>query len=212
MKRCVIIGAGEMPAKDAARAGISREDFVVCADAGYDNALAAGIEAHAVIGDFDSVSAVPCNVRCIVYPTEKDETDMRLAAMLGFERGCDSFLLLGALGGRLDHTLGNIQLMSFIAQKAVSVKAIGAGCVLYGLHDGEIEIEGEPGGIFSVFSLSDESAGVYIKGAKFPLADALVQNTSQIGVSNVFLRNRATVSVRGGTLLIICMDGEAEAR
>ena len=65
----------------------------------------------------DSLSKdpIPFHVDTITFPPQKDDTDMCLAAKEGFEHGYDTFLIYGGTGGRMDHTLSNIQLLSWIA-------------------------------------------------------------------------------------------------
>ena len=47
----------------------------------------------------------------IVLPCEKDDTDTVFAVKEALKRGFQDFLLIGVIGGRLDHTLGNVSLL-----------------------------------------------------------------------------------------------------
>ena len=89
-------------------------DLVIAADAGYENLRQAGIRPDLVVGDFDSLGYVPKGQESVVYPARKDDTDTMLAVRIGLNRGYRRFLLYGALGGRMDHTLANLQCLSFI--------------------------------------------------------------------------------------------------
>ena len=80
-------------------------DLVIAADGGY--AHMGGIKPDLVVGDFDSLGYVPDGESVVRHPAEKDDTDTMLAARIGIERGYRTFLLLGGVGGRLDHTLRN---------------------------------------------------------------------------------------------------------
>ncbi len=61
----------------------------------------------------------------MTYPPEKDDTDMMLAIKLGLSRGYREFAIYGGLGGRLDHTIANIQALTYLAGE-------GASGILYG--------------------------------------------------------------------------------
>jgi len=70
------------------------------------------------IGDFDSVSAAEMekikahSEKCIVLPARKDETDTEAAISYAITAYQPSeIVLLGALGGRLDHLMSNLWLV-----------------------------------------------------------------------------------------------------
>ena len=111
-KVCYLFGAGE---QSPCHIELGKDDLVIAVDGGFDYLEKIGLRADYVIGDFDSVSAsshLPSD--CIRHPKEKDDTDMMLAARLGLEKGYTNFEIYGGLGGRLDHTLANIQTLTFL--------------------------------------------------------------------------------------------------
>lgn len=200
MKTCYIIGAGDITdPKICAKA----EDLIICADGGYKYKKLLGRECDLVVGDFDSFGRVPDTENKKVAPCEKDETDMMLAVLCGYEKGCDNFVLLGALGGdRCDHSIANIQLLSFIASKGGRGTIIHGDNVMTAFKDSSITLEKELNGYVSVFSLRDESRGVTIKNLKYTLENAVLRGDTPIGVSNEFIGERAFVEVKDGTLLV----------
>lgn len=111
---CYIVGAG--PIEDLLLKP-SEKDFIIAADAGYLQMAGLSAVPDLVVGDFDSMGQKPNHPNVVVYPKEKDATDMLLAIDEGLRRGYRKFVILGGLGGRLDHTLANIQALSYIAQK-----------------------------------------------------------------------------------------------
>ena len=110
---CYIFGALEMKAFDYK---INESDLVIAADCGIKNAEKFKINPHIIIGDFDSLGYVPEADNTIIHPIEKDDTDTLLAVKKGFEMGYTSFRIFGCVGGRLDHTLANIQTADYIAE------------------------------------------------------------------------------------------------
>lgn len=129
--RCIIVGAG---ANDVLPLPPRAQDLLIAADGGLDFLHAHGLAPQLVIGDFDSVRNLPstgtdvfsgtgelnaagpaATQRVISLPAEKDDTDMTSAVKLGWSRGHSLFHIYGGLGGRLDHTLANLQLLASIA-------------------------------------------------------------------------------------------------
>ena len=83
-------------------------------DAGLKHTEALGMKPDLIIGDFDSYSkeeALKQGIETIVLPCEKDDTDTVFAVKEGMRRDFSEFLLLGGIGQRLDHTLGNVSIL-----------------------------------------------------------------------------------------------------
>lgn len=200
MKTCYIIGAGDITdPKISAKA----EDLIICADGGYKHKELLGRTCDLVVGDFDSLGCVPDTENKKVAPCEKDETDMMLAVLCGYEKGYDNFVLLGALGGeRYDHSIANIQLLSFIASKGGRGTIIHGNNIMTVFKDSSIILNKELKGYISIFSLKDESRGVTIKNLKYTLEDAPLRSYVPVGVSNEFIGEESFVEVKDGVLLI----------
>ena len=86
--------------------------YVIAADSGLDRCLSAGITPDLVVGDFDSAkSDVPSGIESVRVKPEKDDTDTVLAANIAIERGYNELRFFCAVGGRISHTLANIQML-----------------------------------------------------------------------------------------------------
>src|SRR5688572_11137274 len=114
--RIIIFANGELPNLEKARALIKPDDFIMGADGGTRHALAFGLKPSVIIGDMDSL---PSNFQLssfdgevVLYPKDKNETDLELAINHAVTLNPDEILILAALGGRMDHTLANIALLS----------------------------------------------------------------------------------------------------
>ena len=111
---CFIIGAGPFYGLPVAP---GPEDVVLAADGGYRHCQTAGITPDLLLGDFDSLeSERPDNIPTHTFPVEKDDTDTMLAIRYGLEQGYQTFHLYGGTGGRMDHTLANLQALGFLAR------------------------------------------------------------------------------------------------
>ncbi len=200
MKLCQIVGAGDFDP-----AVFTRYDgaLLIAADRGYLNLTENGYTPELLVGDFDSLGFVPAFSPIIRHPAEKDDTDMELAVQCGLDRGCDTFILYGALGGRLDHTLANLQLLSRLSKAGCRAFIAGSGTAAASVTDGTLCFNENAAGTISVFALGERAEGVTLKGLKYPLTDAVLTCDDPLGVSNEFTGLPSSVTVKSGTLTVL---------
>ena len=198
---CYIIGAGDMTLPDFTA---SEDDFIICADGGYEYKDILGRECDLVVGDFDSFGSIPETENRMVAPCEKDETDMMLAVDTGYDKGYREFVLMGALGGeRSDHSVANIQLLHYISSKGAKGTIIHGNEIFTAFKNDALVLDEKLKGYISVFSLSDESRGVTLKNLKYTLGNAVLSSFNPVGVSNEFIGKKAEISVKDGALLVV---------
>lgn len=203
---CYIFGAGE-------RSGCldtpSEDSLIIAADGGFDYVRELGLQADVVLGDFDSIRSSkylpPDSIR---YPMEKDETDMMLAVKLGLENGYFNFVIYGGLGGRLDHTLANIQVLVYLAHHGASGVLYSDTYAITVIYDSFITFPSShpanrPGNICSVFAMDDVSVNVSIDGLKYQLSKVNLTNSYPLGVSNEFTGEDVRISVEKGTIVVL---------
>lgn len=181
-------------------------DCVIAADGGYAHLKDAGLSPDLVLGDFDSLGYVPQHPNLLRHPAEKDDTDMMLAVKTGLSRGYRQFVLYGGIGGRLDHTIANLQTLQYLSRRGAAGYLVGDGCVATAITDGAVSFSNRLSGMISVFCLAETAHGVSIRGLKYPLSGVDLQNDLTLGVSNEFLGKPACVSVEHGTLLLTWND------
>lgn len=201
---CYIFGAGEFSPCEII---LEENDLVVAADGGYDHLIRMGLRADIALGDFDSVSSgeIWNDTICekMTYPPEKDDTDMMLAIKLGLSRGFEQFAIYGGLGGRLDHTIANIQALSYLAEHQAQGMLYHEDYALTVIKDSSYTIEKTYVGCVSVFSLSDTSKNVTIRGLQYEVEGITLTNTFPLGISNTAAGKKGIISVENGTLLIL---------
>ena len=182
-KLCAIISGGQ--ADDLA--GIRDADFIIACDRGYVYCERLGLTPDLFIGDFDSYSgAVAPGVAVERLIPEKDDTDTGHAITYAMSHGFRELVLVCALGGRLDHTLANLQNAANAAAQGASVTILDENSELTFLTHGTFRLKKRPGWGLSVFSLSDTSTGVCLRGVKYELENAVLDNRFPLGVSNEF--------------------------
>ena len=199
-KTCYIVGAGPL---DPREIKINGDAYIIAADGGYSFLKELGIIPDMLLGDFDSLGEPPEHPNTIrVDPVDKDDTDMMLAVKTGLGMGFGHFVIYGGLGGRLDHTLANIQTLAYISKHKARGYLIGGGMTVTALTDGEIRFDENCRGYISVFCHGGEAEGVYERGLKYSLENARLTPDMPLGVSNEFTGKPSSVSVARGTVII----------
>ena len=134
---CAIISGGQ----EDTLCGIEAADFIIACDRGYVYARNAGIRPDLLVGDFDSYrGALPADVPVLDLPVEKDDTDTMAAVRWAVSEGFAEIRLYCALGGRLDHLLGNIQSLSFACRHGAKASLYGREARLHLISNGAIAL------------------------------------------------------------------------
>ena len=198
-KLCYIVGACP---SNVIKINKTAQDMVIAADGGYD--LIEDKELiDLLLGDFDSIDKLPDFKNIKKYPAQKDDTDLFLAYKIAREKEYKNFVIYGGIGGRLDHTMANIQLLTHMANNSERGFLIGNNTIITVISNSEITIKGEIGKTISVFSASNSCENVTISGLKYNAENISLNNSFPLGVSNSFLDSKAKISVHNGTLMII---------
>lgn len=200
---CYVVGAGEFHPRGLTPCP---GDLIIAADGGYTALQLLGVAPHLVVGDFDSLKAPPDHPNVICLPKEKDDTDLLAALRLGVERGYCQFRIYGGTGGRMDHTLANLQCLTWLTAQGKSGRLMGDGWVAAAVTDGTIIFDAAHRGYISVFSMGDRAEGVCLRGLKYVLENAVLTKDFPMGVSNEFLGQESSVTVKTGTLLVLYYD------
>ena len=208
MARAVIFVNGRIAELESVRRLFHPGDTLLAADGGTRHILALGLVASIIIGDLDSLaeaeqtSAQAAGCKIIQYPSDKNETDLELALRFAIESGHHEILVIGALGGRLDQTLGNLSVLSGSEFASLDV-CVDDGTEAAWFVRSRREIGGNPGDIVSLIPWGGEVTGVTTTGLRWPLrAESLYPNRTR-GISNEMLGETASVSLQSGLLLVV---------
>lgn len=203
MGKCIIIAPlyqGEEQAWLAPEDG----DLLICADGGYDAAVKHGLKPDLVIGDFDSMPFEHVQgCACIRLPVHKDDTDMVVCLEEGRRRGYSKFRIAGCLGGRLDHTISNLQCLYDCALRGDDVWMCDGQNRVSVLLPGEHAFPRREGYKFSLLSYTPEVKGLTLRGTEWELTDAALTNRYPLGVSNEINAEQAELSFAEGALLVL---------
>jgi thiamine pyrophosphokinase len=203
-----VIANGEFSHSDRLTAHLEAMDQVIAADGGANWLYALDRTPDLIVGDLDSIS--PLALRAFQsqgcplqrYPADKDETDTELALCAAKQRGASDILLLGALGGRIDHELANIQLLTLPMLSETRLR-IFDGTSYISLIRGGWAVHGEPGDLLSLLPWGGDAHGIETSGLQYPLRYESLYLGPARGVSNVLLGTEAQVHLKQGWLLAI---------
>lgn len=197
---CYIVGA--MPLEEELVPRLQEGDKLIAADGGYAALTRLGLTPHLVVGDFDSLGSLPNHPNVHKLPCVKDDTDIGYAIKVGLNEGYTRFILLGGIGGRLDHTIANLQLLEYLSSHGALGILAGGGYAATTTNTSFV-FPAECSGYCSVFCQSGAARGVTLEGLKYSLTDGELSANFPLGVSNEFLGVPARISVREGTLLLV---------
>ena len=195
--KCILIANGEYHNEPIIK---EPNDLLIAVDGGY-NYIQDKSLIDLIIGDLDSINVEDTNIPTIIYPTVKDFTDLDLAVTEAKSRGYHDFLIYGALGKRLEHSIANIQLLH--KHQDLNIKLIDQDLVCFALHNETYHVDKCQ--FVSVFSLTNE-AKVTIHGLKYDIENQILTNALPLGIDNEFEGTKqkdAYIKVISGTILVM---------
>lgn len=204
MAKCIIVGAGDFYEK---KLNINEEDLVIAADGGYDHLFKISIIPDIVIGDFDSICSKDfSNSSVITLQKEKNSTDLYEAIQTGLKRGFKDFQIYGALGGRIEHSIANIQILSSLVGCATA-KILDRELEMFVLSNDKKVYPPTAKGYLSIFAVSSDAV-VTLQNLKYELNNYRLTNVFPLGIDNEFINKQAVITAHKGKILVICRNGD----
>lgn len=208
MKSCVIIGGAPINDYERIKKYISHKDYFIFCDSGLKHADKLNIKPSLIIGDFDSYEEPETDIETIVLPCEKDDTDTFFAVKEALKRGFEIFTIIGAVGGRLDHSLGNISMLLYLYNQNKKAVLIDDYSVM-NIVGNEPEYINKDFLYFSLLNVDGDAKGINIENAKYPLKNATVNCEYSYCVSNELINDEpAKVYINDGKMLLVKIDKE----
>jgi thiamine pyrophosphokinase len=205
VRHAIVVAGGPSP---NGITGLPAADIVIAADRGAEHAIALGLHVDVVVGDLDSidpdtlVELEEAGTRIEPHPTDKDDTDLELALASALAAGATSATIVGSASGRLDHALG-ILLAGANERWAglrIDLRIDAARAWIVRDH---LEIDGEPDDLVSLLAVGGPATGVTSTGLRWRLAEATMSPGVAVGLSNLMTDTTATITLTGGTLLVV---------
>jgi thiamine pyrophosphokinase len=207
-RRAVVVANGSLPDLAPFRTLLETADLVIGADGGAQALLSAGIRTDILLGDFDSLDPTLLHRwqqqggTSLIFPADKDQTDLEIALHYAVENDAREIVVLGALGGRLDHELANVLLLAapFLSEVSTAILDVQTRAVAVRR---EITLRGKPGDLLSLLPVGDAAQGVWVDNAAYGLHGETLTLGPSRGVSNVLMGDTITVRVADGILLAV---------
>lgn len=196
MKNCVIFGAGDYFGDET----VPENSFIIAADGGVDICAEKGIKPDLIIGDFDSLGHIPKHENTIILPKIKDDTDMIAAVKEGLKQKCKVFYLYGGTGGRISHTLANIDTLEYL-EKHGAIGYLNDKEEVLTVTSKGLNLDKKYKGYISVFAKGGDAL-ISESGLKYELNKKLITSSFPLGVSNEFTGENSSITVHSGTVLI----------
>lgn len=208
MQRIIIFANGELPDLKKVRALLLPDDYIICADGGTRHALALNLKPDLVIGDMDSIQKnqwqklQKSGISVELFSRDKNETDLELAITRAVEMNPEQIIIVAALGGRLDQTLGNITLLANPQLSAFDIRLDDGMEEIFLCRD-QVQVHGRSGDIVSLIPWQGDASGVTTKDLKWRLDQETLYPDRTRGISNEMTGNTASISIGSGLLLIV---------
>lgn len=164
---------------------------------------------HAV-GDFDSINVEQRNEimdkasHFSAYPSEKDATDLEIAIKKAIEMKPEKIYLFGVTGGRMDHTLINIQLLHTIVKHQIRGVIVDQWNHIELTKPGIYKVhKSEQYPYVSFVPFSKYVRNLSLTGFYYPLKDYDISWGSTRCISNKLTSEFGSFSYKEGSLLLI---------
>lgn len=209
--RYIIVSNGNISDYSFYKGIFHDSDYIICADGGAKHLIKMDITPHVIIGDLDSIDEedkrifIEKSVEFHKFPSDKDASDTELALEFALSRNPSEVVFIGAIGSRMDHSIGNITLLKKLLDNDIRGKLINENNEIYLLNNknNEITLHGEKNNYLSIIPLSNVVKGINLSGFKFPLKDAEISLGSSLGISNEFVSDVVKIEIKEGLLLVI---------
>lgn len=186
-------------------------DYIISADAGMKFCKEAEILPDLLMGDFDSAEPEVLSwfqkqypERMRRFPAQKDETDTELAILQAIAQGADSVTIIGGTGTRLDHVLGNIQLLKMALDKGVNCLLVDSHNRIRMIRDTFSIRKAEQFGTYvSLLPFTPQVRGLTLHGFAYEVSDYTLSCGLARGVSNEIEADTAVIELKEGLLLVV---------
>lgn len=210
MKACIVLN-GEVRDYEFLKSNFqnNKYDFIICADGGAKHLYKINIIPDYIIGDLDSLNSEIISfykenkVKFTKFPSRKNETDAELCINLAKDLNAKEICILGALGGRIDHTMANINLMYYIKNLDINPIMQTSEEDIFLVSNETSVIRGYKGDTLSIIPIKDDANGVTLKDLEYPLDDYNIKYGSPIGISNIMKKDECEITVKDGNLIVI---------
>jgi thiamine pyrophosphokinase len=211
MSNVLIVGGGPISQSQLRAELVEEPDLIIAADRGGSYLVELGTFPQVLLGDFDSLPEPvlqqmrAAKVEIKSFSVNKDYTDLELALDFAIKRGASRIHILGGLGERIDHTLGNIGLLLKPLALGIETHLMDESHDIVVTKD-YLRLKRKPGWAVSLIPLSLKVTGITTTGLVYQLTKADLFFQSTRGIHNEFNKETASIEVGEGILIVICFQ------
>ncbi len=203
-KEALVILKGDPPTPALFKRLQEAADLIVCADGAADYLKEFDVGPDLVIGDFDSISKKSISAtETTEYLEMADQefTDGEKALRYCNNRGFNRVSVTGAFGGRLDHSLYNIELLKKMLDLGLTVTCYTNTEKVF-LADESVRLNDKPGARISFTPIFGPVRGVTTQGLEWDLDKVDLEFGRFSSISNRITSSPAEIKFSKGELLI----------
>jgi len=205
IRKALVVCNGRLLSKKAMLPLLNERPFVLCADGGANKSRRLGIRPNVIVGDLDSIS--PATGRFFarvktIHIEDQESTDLEKSFDYLLSRKIIDVVVLGAMGGRPDHSLANLSILMKYRTR-LKLRYSDSHCDIQ-IINRRIELDIEVGSIVSLMPLG-RCLGITTVGLKYPLRNESLELGVREGTSNEVISSPAKISVRSGNLLLFTL-------
>jgi thiamine pyrophosphokinase len=207
--KVLIVSGGERPPSELLNQIAVESDLIIGADKGCDSLYDSRIIPKYIVGDFDSANIEKvdylkkCGAIKLEFNPEKDFTDTNSALNLAIEEGANEIILLGVTGTRLDHSFGNLGLLTNSLNRGVKATIIDKNNKMFIINNSTTLNRDKKYKYISFLSYGEIVKELNIRNAKYNLKDYDLLLGDTMTVSNEFIDENIYVEFKSGKLLVI---------
>ncbi len=187
---------------------IKASDFIIGVDHAAYWLIKHNITPNLAIGDFDSTTKkelLDIKKSCPntqIFSSKKDFTDTELAVKKAIKLNPQSVIIYGAIGNRIDHTLGNILLLEKLLKKGIVTSIKNSNNQIYLIDKTLILDKDKNFPYLSILPLT-KSINISLTGFAYNLNHKIITRGQSIGVSNQITKTKAKITLHSGKTLVI---------
>lgn len=186
-------------------------DTIIAVDNGLKILGEVKIKPNHIVGDFDTVEDKILNlykndksIKIHQFNPIKDNTDTDIAIRLAIELKSEQVIIIGAIGTRIDHVLGNIQVLKYAMDNEVECKIIDEKNEIQLINKTKILKKKEINKKYiSLIPLTEKVENINLKGFKYELENGTLTIGSSLGISNEIIEEEAKIQFNNGILIMI---------
>ena len=206
--KALIIANGKIEDYDLLTSLVQENGFILCADGGINHLMQINAIPDLIVGDLDSVSQEGIeyieknNIIVEKFPVMKDETDTDLAINYLIRKKYKEITIVGGIGSRLDHTIGNIYLLRSLNKNGIKGCTINENNIIH-LVEKNIRLFKKEGYYTSIIPITIDGIEISVSGFLYPLFREHIAFGSTRGISNKIGEELGIITIHKGEALVI---------